>query len=96
MVTQYDGPLPATGEGALSGAERAALGKEARARVPRSAHAAYEPDEKRPYPVDIIARQSAARVPELVPVPVRPDARIALPCLTGPCGPRGASPPGPT
>ncbi|MFG2548381.1 DUF2252 domain-containing protein [Streptomyces sp. NPDC048581] len=54
--------------GPLSPAERAALGKEARAHMPRSAHAAYEPDEKRPDPVDIIERQSADRVPELVPV----------------------------
>ncbi|KUL29784.1 DUF2252 domain-containing protein [Streptomyces regalis] len=60
MATMHDDPL--------SPAERAALGKEARARVPRSAHAVHESDEKRPDPIDIIERQSAARVPELVPV----------------------------
>ncbi|AZQ40387.1 DUF2252 domain-containing protein [Streptomyces cyaneochromogenes] len=64
----HDGPLSLTHDGALSPSDRAALGKEARARVPRSAHAAYGPDEKRPDPVDVIERQSATRVSELVPV----------------------------
>ncbi|OIJ68902.1 DUF2252 domain-containing protein [Streptomyces mangrovisoli] len=52
----------------LSPAERAARGKAARARLPRSAHAVFDPGEKRPDPIDIIDRQSATRVPELVPV----------------------------
>nr|WP_228473058.1 DUF2252 domain-containing protein [Streptomyces cyaneochromogenes] len=68
MATMHDGPLSLTHDGALSPSDRAALGKEARARVPRSAHAAYGPDEKRPDPVDVIERQSATRVSELVPV----------------------------
>ncbi|MDF3146404.1 MULTISPECIES: DUF2252 domain-containing protein [unclassified Streptomyces] len=68
MATTHDGPLSLVNNGPLSPAERAARGKEARARVPRSGHAVYEPDEKRPDPVDIIDRQSGARVPELVPV----------------------------
>ncbi|MFI6009209.1 DUF2252 domain-containing protein [Streptomyces sp. NPDC051243] len=68
MATTQDGPLSPVKGGVLSPDERAVLGKEARARVPRSAHAVYEPDEKRPDPVDIIERQSATRVPELVPV----------------------------
>ncbi|MFF4804411.1 DUF2252 domain-containing protein [Streptomyces sp. NPDC001351] len=51
-----------------SSSERAALGRAARAVLPRSAHAVFEPDAKRPDPVDIIERQSAARVPELVPI----------------------------
>ncbi|MET9968606.1 DUF2252 domain-containing protein [Streptomyces sp. NPDC006356] len=68
MATMYDGPPAPMPDAPLSPDERAALGKEARARVPRSAHALYEPDEKRPDPLDIIERQSATRVPELVPV----------------------------
>lgn len=68
MATMQHAPLPPLDTGPLSPAERAALGKEARARVPRSAQAAYEPDEKRPDPIEIIERQSATRVPELVPV----------------------------
>ncbi|MFE7272139.1 DUF2252 domain-containing protein [Streptomyces sp. NPDC057623] len=68
MATLHDAPLAPTIHHALSPTERAALGKEARARVPRSGHALFEHDEKRPDPVEIIERQSAARVPELVPV----------------------------
>ncbi|WP_406471929.1 DUF2252 domain-containing protein [Streptomyces sp. NBC_01615] len=48
--------------------ERAALGKDARSAVPRSSHAEFAPKDKRPDPVDIIEAQSAARVPELVPI----------------------------
>ncbi|MFB4300893.1 DUF2252 domain-containing protein [Actinomadura sp. NTSP31] len=59
MTTKSTAPTPS---------ERAALGRDARTRVPRSGHGRYEPDEKRPDPVDVIERQSAARVPELVPI----------------------------
>ncbi|MFF1725684.1 DUF2252 domain-containing protein [Streptomyces sviceus] len=48
--------------------ERAALGKAARAAVPRSSHAEFAPGPKRPDPLEIIAEQSATRLPELVPV----------------------------
>jgi uncharacterized protein (DUF2252 family) len=48
--------------------ERAARGRAARADAPRSAHAEYQPSAKRPDPVDTIEAQSAARVPELVPI----------------------------
>ncbi|MFC4909529.1 DUF2252 domain-containing protein [Actinomadura gamaensis] len=48
--------------------ERAELGRAARAAVPRSEHAVYEPDAKRPDPVDVLEAQSATRVPELVPI----------------------------
>ncbi|MER6998188.1 DUF2252 domain-containing protein [Streptomyces sp. NPDC000410] len=48
--------------------ERAALGKEARRRSPRSAHAVYKPRPNRPDPLAILEAQSAARVPELVPI----------------------------
>ncbi|MFI0354953.1 DUF2252 domain-containing protein [Actinomadura sp. 9N407] len=53
---------------ALTPSERAETGRRARARVSRSSHAEYEPAEKRPDPVEVIERQSAARVPELVPI----------------------------
>ncbi|MCX4666387.1 DUF2252 domain-containing protein [Streptomyces sp. NBC_01381] len=49
-------------------AERAAIGKEARSRSPRSGHAAYKPSPDRPDPLAILEAQSAARVPELVPI----------------------------
>ncbi|WP_371675395.1 DUF2252 domain-containing protein [Streptomyces sp. NBC_01276] len=48
--------------------ERAALGKEARRRSPRSGHAAYEPAPNRPDPLKILEAQSATRVRELVPI----------------------------
>ncbi|TLS46492.1 DUF2252 domain-containing protein [Streptomyces montanus] len=48
--------------------ERAARGRAARADAPRSSHAEYQPSAKRPDPVDVIEAQSAARVPELVPI----------------------------
>ncbi|MEU9946202.1 DUF2252 domain-containing protein [Streptomyces lavendulae] len=48
--------------------ERAALGKEARRRSPRSGHAVYEPAADRRDPLRILEAQSAARVPELVPI----------------------------
>jgi len=48
--------------------ERAALGKAARSAVPRSSHAEFSPGPKRPDPLEIIDKQSATRLPELVPV----------------------------
>ncbi|MEV4000656.1 DUF2252 domain-containing protein [Actinomadura sp. NPDC049753] len=56
------------GTAALTPAERAACGKRARAKVPRSSHGRFEPDGGRPDPVDILESQSAARIPELVPI----------------------------
>jgi uncharacterized protein (DUF2252 family) len=48
--------------------ERAALGRKARATTPRSSHAAFTPAPDRPDVVDVVEEQSAARVPELVPI----------------------------
>ncbi|MEV6653768.1 DUF2252 domain-containing protein [Streptomyces sp. NPDC051219] len=48
--------------------ERAAYGKAARSRVPRSRHAAFDPPHDRADPVTVIERQSADRVAELVPI----------------------------
>jgi uncharacterized protein (DUF2252 family) len=52
----------------LSVAERVSLGKAARAEVPRSSHAVFEPSPQRPDPIDLLERQGATRVPELVPI----------------------------
>ncbi|MFI8349860.1 DUF2252 domain-containing protein [Streptomyces sp. NPDC085596] len=49
-------------------ADRAALGKAARRRSPRSGHAVYRPSPDRPDPLTILEAQSASRVPELVPI----------------------------
>ncbi|MFF2653734.1 DUF2252 domain-containing protein [Streptomyces sp. NPDC058045] len=52
----------------LTPQERVALGKEARRRCPRSGHAEYRPAADRPDPLAVLEEQSAARVPELVPI----------------------------
>jgi uncharacterized protein (DUF2252 family) len=48
--------------------ERAARGKAARADVPRSVHAEWQPAADRRDPVELLEEQSATRVPELVPI----------------------------
>ncbi|MEW2404146.1 DUF2252 domain-containing protein [Streptomyces sp. NPDC046862] len=60
--------VPSDFTSSLSPSERAAYGKQARTRAPRSSHGWFEADQQRPDPVDVIERQSADRVPELVPV----------------------------
>jgi uncharacterized protein (DUF2252 family) len=52
----------------LTVAERAAHGKAARAEVPRSSHALYEPPARRADPIKLLERQAKTRVPELVPI----------------------------
>ncbi len=45
-----------------------ALGKKARAEVPRSSHAVFEPAADRPDPVALLEEQGRSRVPELIPI----------------------------
>ncbi|MEV6752812.1 DUF2252 domain-containing protein [Streptomyces sp. NPDC051214] len=52
----------------LTPRERAALGRARRTRARRSDHAGFTPAPDRPDPVDVIERQSASRLPELVPI----------------------------
>jgi uncharacterized protein (DUF2252 family) len=52
----------------LTVAERVARGKAARAEAPRSSQAVFEPAPKRADPVELLERQAATRVPELVPI----------------------------
>ncbi|MFH8487410.1 DUF2252 domain-containing protein [Streptomyces longisporoflavus] len=52
----------------LTPRERAALGRAARDHARRSDHAEFAPAPGRPDPVDVIERQSASRLPELVPI----------------------------
>ncbi len=61
-------PPPPTRVSHPTVAERAALGKAARAEVPRSTHAQFEPASDRPDPVDLLEAQARTRVPELVPI----------------------------
>ena len=48
--------------------QRMARGKAARAEVPRSSHAAFEPSDDRPDPLALLEEQAADRVPGLVPI----------------------------
>lgn len=47
---------------------RAAAGKAARAACPRSSHAAWEAPPDRPRPLDTLQAETAARLPDLVPI----------------------------
>ncbi|GGM86977.1 hypothetical protein GCM10011578_002380 [Streptomyces fuscichromogenes] len=49
-------------------ADRAARGRAARKRAPRSAHACWLPSVDRPDPVAVLERQGRDRLPELLPV----------------------------
>jgi uncharacterized protein (DUF2252 family) len=48
--------------------ERVERGKAARSETPRSAHAEFAPAPGRADPVDLLERQAATRIPELVPI----------------------------
>ena len=48
--------------------ERAAAGKAARERAPRSSHGEWGPAAERPDPVDLLERQASSRVGRLVPL----------------------------
>ena len=48
--------------------ERAAAGKAAREKVPRSSHGEWEPAARRRDPVKVLEDQAKSRVPELVPI----------------------------
>jgi len=52
----------------LTPSERAALGKDARKRAPRSSHGAWAPRPDRPHPVGLLAEQAADRVADLAPI----------------------------
>lgn len=48
--------------------ERKALGKAARARISREAHATWNPAPDRPDPVALLVAQAVTRIPELIPI----------------------------
>jgi len=52
----------------MTAAERAAAGKAARSRAPRSSHGEWGPAAGREDPVAVLERQAASRVAELVPI----------------------------
>ena len=52
----------------LTPAERVRIGKDARAKTPRSSHATFEPAADRPDPVKQLEGQGKSRVQDLVPI----------------------------
>src|SRR6202453_5178278 len=48
--------------------ERVTLGRQGRARAPRSSQAEFTPARDRPDPVSLLERQATTRVPELIPI----------------------------
>ncbi|MBO0730117.1 MAG: DUF2252 family protein, partial [Acidimicrobiaceae bacterium] len=58
----------AANSGHFTVAERLSKGKDARARLPRSRHAGWSPDERAASPLALLAEQAETRIPELVPI----------------------------
>jgi hypothetical protein len=52
----------------LSREERVRAGKQARTKVPRASHAAFDRPADQPSPVDLLKAQSVGRVPDLIPL----------------------------
>src|SRR5271166_5776735 len=68
-----NGAVPAVAH--LTVAERVARGKAARAEVPRSSHANYEPPRRRRDPIKVLEHQTKTRVPEMI---TQPSGRILV------------------
>jgi uncharacterized protein (DUF2252 family) len=66
MVTVASARLSAPAHASPS--ERKALGKQARTHAPRADHGHWAPAADRPNPVDVLERQAADRLPELIPL----------------------------
>ena len=66
-VARTSGKGPARAAEQLTRADRAAMGKDARASAPLESHAEFMPDASRD-PVGLLLEQAKSRVPELVPV----------------------------
>ena len=59
---------PSPADAPLTAQERTLRGRRTRERVPRTVHGEWAPAPDRPDPVELLARQEATRVPELVAV----------------------------
>jgi uncharacterized protein (DUF2252 family) len=66
--TARDRMRTASGEGVATPAERLAAGRAARARAALDSHVSVPADGDRSDPVEVLAAQSATRLPELVPI----------------------------
>jgi hypothetical protein len=61
-------PAPAPTNGRVTAEDHAMRGRAARAEVPRSSHAVWEPSGDRRDPIDQLQEQGKSRVPELLPI----------------------------
>ena len=68
MVQLTDSRVSKVGGEHPSVEQRAALGKAARAAVPREAHGEWTSDQRKMSPLDLLQEQATTRVPELVPI----------------------------
>ena len=69
LVRRASGPAARAAEAEhVPPADRAARGKSLRRAAPRSSHASWAPRPDRPDPIALLEKQSAGRVPELVPI----------------------------
>ena len=68
MVQLGEAPVSKTKSRHPSVEQRAALGKAARAAVPRETHAQWSPAQRRIPPLELLEEQATTRVPDLVPI----------------------------
>ena len=66
VVTSFSPDLPAVPH--FTPTERVARGRAARADLPRSVHAGWEPAPLRRNPVELLEEQAQSRLPELIPI----------------------------
>ncbi|WP_406007898.1 DUF2252 domain-containing protein [Streptomyces sp. NBC_00637] len=87
---EWPAARPAAGPEAASGSPGPGSPKEAgkalRGRVPRSAHAAFDPDPSRPDAVAAVEESSRGRIPELAPIRVGRMAATPFAFLRGSAG----------
>src|SRR6266568_2604009 len=67
MMNALNIPLPAE-PGRRTLAERSAVGRSLRERVPRSSHAAWSPAADRPDPISLLEEQDRSRLAQFVPI----------------------------
>src|SRR5258708_12203187 len=67
MMSTLNVPLP-TEPGRRTLAERRAVGRSLRERVPRSSHAAWSPAADRPDPISLLEEQDRSRLAQFVPI----------------------------
>ncbi|MFJ8199001.1 DUF2252 domain-containing protein [Streptomyces sp. NPDC096152] len=83
---RWSGQGSAAGDGSPDGGSPKKQGKALRHRVPRSAHAALDPDGSRPDAVTAVEQSNLGRIPELTPIRVGRMAATPFAFLRGSAG----------